>query len=83
MNNYSASKILAAAKRREEKIRATFFITKTAKDALKAWCKQNKVPESAAIDAMIKAVVPSRHFKATNVAERRAAKRRSVTVKEQ
>jgi len=76
MNEIKAAKILAAARKREEKIRATFFISKNAKKALADWARDNGVSESRTIDQLIKATVPSRYFKTANAMERRATKQR-------
>jgi hypothetical protein len=48
-----------------EKMRVTFFITKSSKAALKAWCLANKVSESGAVDLIIKTTVPKQYFAET------------------
>ena len=57
--------VLAAVRKAEpKKKRVTFFIAESTKGALAAWCRENKITESGAIDEMIKATVPARFFKA-------------------
>jgi hypothetical protein len=56
--------ILAAIHRAEpKKKRVTFFITEEGKGALAKWCEKNDIAESSAIEAMIRATVPSNYFK--------------------
>lgn len=59
------SKVLAELKRSKEpkKKRVTFFLNIEVKDALARWCEDKEVPESRAIEEMIKAVVPGKYFK--------------------
>jgi len=79
MSASKAETILKEVRRSEpDKKRYTFFLSVDAKAALAEWCNKNGVSESGAIDAMIKATVPSKYFKGTNAAERRATKSRSL-----
>lgn len=59
--------ILAAIRKSEpKKKRVTFFITEEGKEALARWCEKNDIAESSAIEAMIRATVPSRYFAEQN-----------------
>lgn len=53
----------AVRKANPKKIRVTFFVTEDAKTALADWCHEKAITESAAVEAMIRATVPSRFFK--------------------
>jgi hypothetical protein len=64
MNEQKASQVLAAIRRAEpNKKRVTFFISIEAKSALAAWCRENGVSESGAVEEMIRSIIPGRHFK--------------------
>jgi hypothetical protein len=64
MSEQKAAQVLAAIRKSEpQKKRVTFFVSIESKAALAAWCKQNGVSESAAIDELIRATVPPRFFK--------------------
>lgn len=74
---------MAVRRSEPDKKRYTFFLSVEAKAALAEWCNKNGISESEAIDAMIRATVPSKYFKTTNAEKRCATKRRSTAVKEQ
>ena len=64
MAKEKAEQVLRAARRAEpKKKRVTFFISKAGKDALAAWCAQNGISESGAVEQMIRLTVPIRYFK--------------------
>jgi hypothetical protein len=63
MKQTKEDQILAAVRKAEpKKKRVTFFIAESTKSALAAWCRDNEITESSAIEEMIKATVPSRYF---------------------
>jgi hypothetical protein len=65
MKRPSEIQILSAIRKRNlKKKRVTFFISEMSKDALANWCQVKDVTESETIEEMIRAVVPSRYFKA-------------------
>jgi len=64
MDAKKEAQVLSAIRKAEpKKKRVNFFISETGKEALATWCEKNGVSESSAIEAMIRATVPSRFFK--------------------
>jgi hypothetical protein len=50
-------------KPQDKKERYNFTLSKSTKDGLAAWCKENGLKESTALDMLIKKVLPEKFFK--------------------
>jgi hypothetical protein len=62
MNTFEREVIEELKKPQDKRLRYNFTLAKSTKAGFAAWCKENKVKESTALDAILRKVISEKIF---------------------
>jgi len=63
MNTFEREIIEELKKPQDKRLRYNFTLAQSTKHGFTAWCKENKVKESTALDAILRKVISEKFFK--------------------